>query len=109
MTFLGTDLIRVIEEVLPAKFGGTSINYQMVEEEDEEGHTHISVIVSPEVGAIYEDELIQTVLRELGKGKDTQRMMAQIWSQAGTLRLKRMRPLTTARGKLLPLHIQKRK
>ncbi len=109
MTFLGTDLIRVIEEVLPAKFGGTSVDYQMVEEEDEEGHTHMNILVSPEVGAINEGELIQTVLRELGKGKDTQRMMAQIWSQAGTLRVKRMRPLTTARGKLLPLHIQKRK
>jgi len=109
MTFLGTDLIRVIEEVLPAKFGGTSVDYQMVEEENEEGLTRISVIVSPEVGAIYEDELIQTVLHELGKGKDAQWMMAKVWSQARTLRLKRMRPLTTAGGKLLPLHIQKRK
>jgi len=109
MTFFGTDLLRIIEEVLPARFGGGSTNYQMVEEEDEKGHTRLSVIVSPEVGAINEDELIQTVLAEISRGKDTQRMMAEIWAQAKTLKVKRMQPFTTARGKLLPLHILKRK
>jgi len=107
MTFIGTDMLRIIEEVLPSKFGGASTDYQMVEEEDEKGQTRMSVVVSPEVGAIDEDELIQIVLAELGKGKDTQRMMAEVWSQAKTLRVKRIRPYTTAAGKLLPLHIQK--
>ncbi len=109
MTFIGTDLLRIIEEVLPAKFGGDSIDYQMVEEEDDRGHTRMSVLVSPEVGSIDEDELIQTILAELSKGRDTQRMMAEMWSQAKTLRVKRMRPHITAAGKLLPLHIHKEK
>jgi len=108
MTFIGTDLVRIIEEVLPARFGGSSTNYQMVEEEDEKGQTRMNIIVSPEVGAINEDELIKTVLAELSRGKDTQRMMAEVWAQAKTLRVKRIQPFTTARGKLLPLHILKR-
>ena len=33
MTFIGTDLVRIIEEVLPARFGGAFTNYQMAEEE----------------------------------------------------------------------------
>ena len=107
MSFVGTDLLRIIEEVLPAKFGGSSIDYQMVEEEDKKGHTWLSIFVSPEVGEIDEAELVQTVVSELSKGKDTQRMMAEIWSQADMLRVKRMRPLVTAVSKLLPLHIQK--
>ncbi len=107
MTFVGSDLVRIIEDILPSKFGGTSIDYQMVEEEDEQGHTHMSFVVSPEVGAIDENKLIQTVLAELGNGKDTQQMMAEVWSQSKTLRVKRMRPFTTARGKLLPLHIHR--
>jgi hypothetical protein len=37
MTFLDTDLIRVLEEVLPARFGGAPTDYQLVEEEAEEG------------------------------------------------------------------------
>lgn len=109
MTFFGSDLIRILEEVLPARFGGASIDYQMVEEEDENGYTRMSVIVSPSVGEIDETELIKTVLTELSIGKDTNRMMADVWSQSKTLRVKRMHPITTAGGKLLPLHIQRGK
>jgi hypothetical protein len=109
MSFVGTDLLRIIEEVLPAKFGGASIDYQMVEEEGERGRTWLSILVSPELGEIDEREVVQTVLSELSKGKDTQRMMTQIWSQAEILRVKRLPPLITAAGKLLPLHIQKAK
>jgi hypothetical protein len=109
MSFVGTDLLRIIEEVLPAKFGGASTDYQMVEDEDEGGRTRLSILASPEVGEIDEGELVHTILAELGKGKDTQRMMAEVWSQAEMLRVKRLRPLVTAAGKLLPLHIQKAK
>ena len=109
MTFIGTDLVRTIEEVLPAKFGGASTDYQMVEEEDEQGHTHMSLIVSPELGAIDEAELVKTVLAELSRGKDTERMMAEVWAKAGTLRVHRRRPFVTSRGKLMTLHIHKHK
>ncbi|MBA7566016.1 MAG: hypothetical protein GH159_00325 [Dehalococcoidia bacterium] len=106
MTFIGTDLLRIIEEVLPAKFGGASADYQMVEDEDERGHTRLNILASPEVGEIDEGKLVKTILAELSKGKDTQRMMAEMWSQAEILRVKRQRPFVTAAGKLLPLHIQ---
>jgi hypothetical protein len=109
MTFIGTDLVRIIEEVLPGKFGGVSADYQMLEEEDEQGHTRMSVVVSPRIGVIDETILIKTVLTELSGRKDSQRMMAQVWSQAETLRVKRMQPFSTARGKLMPLHIHKNK
>ncbi len=33
MTFLDTDVIRVLEEVLPGRFGGIPSDYQLVEEE----------------------------------------------------------------------------
>ena len=105
MTFIGTDLMKIIEEVLPVKFGGTSTDYQMVEEEDEQGHTHMSIVVSPELGAIDEAELIKTILTDLSKGKDGKRMMAEVWDQAKTLRVKRIRPFVTPSGKLMPLHI----
>jgi hypothetical protein len=107
MTFIGTDFVRIIEEVLPAKFGGASTDYQMLEEEDEASHTRMSVVASPKLGSLDEAEVIRTVLGELGKGRDNQRMMAEIWSKAGTLRVKRMLPFTTSAGKLMPLHIKK--
>jgi hypothetical protein len=107
MTFIGTDILRIIEEVLPAKFGGASADYQMVEDEDERGHTRLNILASPEVGEIDEGKLVKTIIAELSKGNDTQRMMAEMWSQAEILRVKRQRPFVTAAGKLLPLHIQK--
>jgi hypothetical protein len=107
MSFIGTDLVRIIEEVLPANFGGSSSDYQLVEEEDEGGYTRMSIIASPELGEIDESDLIKTILTELSRGTDTQRMMVEVWSKAATLRVKRLKPFTTPSGKLMPLHINK--
>jgi hypothetical protein len=109
MNFFGSDLVRIIEELLPVTFGGASVDYQMVEEEDGEGHTRLNLMVSPGVGTLDNEALIQTVLAELARGGDAQRMMAQVWSRAGTLRVMRRQPITTGSGKLLPLHIRKAK
>ncbi|MFC1992462.1 hypothetical protein ACFLV3_01455 [Chloroflexota bacterium] len=109
MTFVGTDILRIIEEMLPAKYGGASTDYQMVEEEDEKGRTRLIILVSPEVGEIDERQLVQTVISELSKGNDVRRMMAEMWSQADMLQVKRQRPFITAAGKLLPLYIQRTK
>jgi hypothetical protein len=107
MTFIGTDLVKIMEEVLPAKFGGASTDYQMLEEEDEKGLTHMSMLVSPKLGPIDESDMINTILTELSQGTDSQRMMTNVWAQAGTLQIKRTQPYTTAGGKLMPLHIRK--
>jgi phenylacetate-coenzyme A ligase PaaK-like adenylate-forming protein len=109
MTFLGTDLLRILEEILPTRFGGSSIDYQIVEEEDSDGQSYLNIIANPEIGSIDESQLIDTVLDELSEGKDTQRMMAAVWSKSNTIRVRRVKPYTTSRGKLLPLHIQKAK
>jgi hypothetical protein len=98
-----------MEEILPAKFGGASLDYQMVEEEDDHGRTRMSLLVSPKLGEIDEDELVKAVLGELSQGNDNQRMMVHVWDQAKTLRVKRMLPFVTMSGKLMPLHISKRK
>ena len=107
-----TDLVKLMEEVLPAEFGGSPTDYQFLEEEDERGFTRVSLAASPTVGSIDENALIATVLRELGKGlgyekKETYREAAEVWSQANTLQVKRMMPGTTAEEQVLPLHIKK--
>jgi hypothetical protein len=107
-TVFNSDLIRIIEDVLPHRFGGSSIDYQFIEEEDERGQTRMSLIVNPTVGEVNEGEIITTVLDELGRQGDNIRVMAEIWSQAGTLRVKRMEPVVSMRGKVLHLHLQKK-
>jgi hypothetical protein len=107
MSFIGTDVIRIVEQVLPTRFGGDSTSYQFLEEEDESGFTRLTLLVSPAVGAVDESKIVETVIAELGNG-EAKRMAAEIWSKAGTLRVRRAAPIPTERGKFLPLHIARR-
>ncbi len=107
VTFLGTELLRLVEEVLPAKFGGYPTDYQFVEEE-EKGLPKVNIIVSPRVGSIHEEALLALVFHVLRAvpGGD---IMSDQWRQAQTLQVIRREPYSTASAKILPLHIlQKR-
>lgn len=105
VTLVGNDMVRILEEVLPARFGGSALDYQLLEEEDERGFTRLSVVVSPRVELQDEAAVTDLVLEELGRGEADAGISKTIWSQAGTLRVRRMEPVWTSRGKLLPLHL----
>ncbi|MCD6583299.1 MAG: hypothetical protein J7K71_01255, partial [Candidatus Omnitrophica bacterium] len=109
MTFYGTELIKICEEILPTKFGGSSLDYQLVEEEDDTGLIRLNILVSPDVGQIDENKLIKTVLEELKRGKDSDKIMAKVWGEANTIRVKRDYPILTKGGKLYPLHIKSKR
>lgn len=109
MTFYGTDLVRIIEEVLPAKFGGNALTYQIVEETDENGLSRLVLAVDPAAGPMDESALVKTVLSELGKGGESQKMMAQVWSRLETIKVRRAAPSLTKMGKLYPLYINSRR
>ena len=108
MNLAEVDLTRIIDEVLPQKFGGDSTDYQIVEEEDEKGFTRLNIIVSPRIGDISERELLNTVLSELKSGK-IKALIPEIFLQVETFRVKRTYPISTKMGKILPLHIEKKK
>jgi hypothetical protein len=97
-----------LEEVLPARFGGSPLDYQLMEEEDEQGFTRLSLLISPRVGAVNEQSVIDTVLESLRRSSVSANLARAIWSQTQTLRVKRMDPIWTARGKLMPLHLLQR-
>lgn len=105
MSFLGTDLLRLIEDVLPARFGGDATRYQIVEEE-RGGLPAVELRVDPSVGALDEHELIVTALEALAAISPAHRMMAESWQRAGTLRVVRAAPLATSAAKILPLYVR---
>lgn len=107
VTLVGSEMVHILEEVLPARFGGSSLDYQLLEEEDEQGFTRLSLLVSPKVEISDEMAVIEAVLEALGRSSVAADLARAIWSQAGTLRVKRMEPIWTARGKLMPLHVQR--
>jgi hypothetical protein len=108
MTLVGTDLVRILEEVLPAKYGGAATDYQLLEEEDSQGQTHLSLIVSPTVGEVDEAEVIATVLSELRRVPHPGKLTAGFWAQATILRVERRTPLAQM-GKVMTLHLMKSK
>jgi hypothetical protein len=107
VTFLGTELLRLVEEVLPGRFGGYPTDYQLAEEE-EGGLPRVNIVISPRVGDVDEDTVLNTVYRALlpYPGGD---VMSERWQQGGMLRVVRREPYTTASAKILPLHILKGK
>jgi hypothetical protein len=101
-TFLGADLYELIEEILPRRFGGSAIDYQIVEREDQRGQPRYDLLVSPRVGAIDEQRLRQAFLRELAKRQNWYRWTTRIWDETGALRVIREQPVATPAGKVLP-------
>lgn len=108
VTLVGSEMVHVLENVLPARFGGTPLDYQFQEEEDGQGFTRLILAISPRVVIADEAEVVQVVLEALGKSSASANLARAMWSQAGTLQVKRAEPIWTARAKLNPLHLVQR-
>jgi hypothetical protein len=104
MNFSADDLVTLIEAVLPARFGGSPADYQLVEEEVD-GLTRVGIVVSPRLGPVDENSVIETVLAGLSSGPSYRAMMASIWRDGETLRVLRREPHATESAKVLPLHV----
>lgn len=106
MTFFAGDLVRVLEEVLPSRFGGGPLDYQAIEEEGKDGLSHLNLIVSPKVGKIEEKMLVRTVLEELTRNGGPSQMMARVWKEAGTVQVRREEPRPTKGGKVFSFQVE---
>ena len=105
MTFLDTDVIRVLDEVLPARFGGGPTDYQLVEEETADGLPRLRLLMRPEVGPADPAAVAEAFLAAIGPGAGAERIMAQVWRDGQVLRVERRAPLAAASGKILHLHV----
>jgi phenylacetate-coenzyme A ligase PaaK-like adenylate-forming protein len=106
MTFVQTDLIRVLEDALPARFGGTGADYQVLEHE-EDGITRLSLIISPRVGELDAGRARDVFLEALGRRGGLERMGAEFWRRAQTVVVRREWPKATSAGKILPFQIER--
>ena len=105
MTFLDTDVIRVLEEVLPERFGGAPTHYQLVEQDAEDGQSQLRLLVHPAVGALDPAAVREAFLTGVSQGPGGQRLMGLVWRDADLLCVERRAPLATASGKILHLHV----
>jgi hypothetical protein len=104
MTFLDRDVIRVLEEVLPGRFGGGRTDYQLIEDEAEDGRSTLRLLAHPEIGPLDSEAVADAFLRAIGGGSGVERVMELEWRQASLLCVERRPPLATPAGKILHLY-----
>jgi hypothetical protein len=103
MTLAGTDVLSILEEILPRRFGGSPGDYQLVEGEGI-AQTMMTLRVNPRTGASNADDIQRCFLDELKKlygGTLTARM----WQHAEAVHVVIAPPISTPTGKVLPLHL----
>ncbi len=104
MTFTMAFAQRLVEEVLPGRFGGAPTDYQLVEDRSG-GLTKVHVLAAPRVGPLDPAAVSDAAYAALGDGDDGAELMVRLWRDAETLGVIRREPHATARGKVLPVHV----
>jgi len=106
MNFLGADLLRLVEDVLPARFGGYPTDYQLAEQE-EQGLSRVNLLITPRRGPVDEQAVVAAVLDFLDAVPHARGPYGERWRDAGTLRVRREEPYATGASKVLALHVNK--
>jgi len=70
MTMVGSQVVRILEQVLPSRFGGSPLDYQVLEEEDEQGFTRLYLLIDPELGGIDRDAPGQACEADLDRPRE---------------------------------------
>ena len=109
MNYFYSDLFDLLEKTLPSEFGGGPGDYQLVEDEDNGGQTHLTLVIHPDVGDLREDRVLAQLRNAFSNGSRGNGFMTAVWADAGTFKLKRAIPYASPRGKILPLHLNHRR
>ncbi len=103
VTLLASEMEYVIEEVLPTRFGGSPLDYQLEESEDEDGLTRLTLVIHPNVELQSEREVTEAVLEALSNVSAAADVASASWKHGDSLRVRRSRPHTSG-GKQPLLH-----
>jgi len=107
MTFFDTDVVRILDEVLPSRFGGSATDYQLLEEEGQRGESILYLMVHPRLGAMDETAVASVFLESLSAGDGVSKVMGLNWQALKILRVKRQPPVCTGSGKILHLAVKR--
>lgn len=105
VTFARGTLIEFIERQLPARFGGTAVDYQLAEEELSDSTTALVLRVHPSVGPVDEAALTEALIQRLAVDGLSSRLHAGLLRSSNAVTVRREPPLATAGGKVLPFHL----
>jgi hypothetical protein len=104
MALLDSDVVTVLEEALPRRFGGGPADYQLIEDEGPDGQPRLRLLVHPRVGPLDPGSVVDAFLAGIGQDSGARRVGALTWRGARLLQVERRPPVTTGAGKILHLH-----
>jgi hypothetical protein len=104
MTFFDADVTHALDVVLPARFGGGSTDYQLVDEQTESGLPGMRLLVHPRLGPLDAEEIRQVFLDAIGGGSGVERVMEHVWHEAKLPIVDRSAPRVTRTGKTQHVH-----
>ena len=100
VTFIGSDILHVFEEILPRLFGGGPADYQLVEEQASDGRPRYRLLVDPNLGPLDDQAVISAFLGALSRLRRPYGFMVEQWTRVGALEVARLPPRPGARGKV---------
>jgi hypothetical protein len=103
MNLLDADLIGILDEVLPARFGGAPTHYQLIEEQGPNGQPRLRLLVDPAVGPVDPDAVVEAFLGAVSRGSGMERMTALTWRAGGFVTVERRSPESRRGDKILHL------
>jgi phenylacetate-coenzyme A ligase PaaK-like adenylate-forming protein len=104
VTLVGSDMETILEQTFPSKFGGSLLDYQLVEEEDEQGFTKLMLYVAPHIPIDDEQQLIDTLLNAMKHSAPSVQLAQPEYQQAQTIGVRRQQPMLTPRGKYFSIY-----
>jgi hypothetical protein len=107
MTFFDTDVIRVLDEVLPARLGGVPTDYPLLGEEADDGRPQLRLLVHPRLGPLNADAITECFLTAIGSALTVEQVMSSLRRDAKVLYADRRIPQGTDAGKILHLHLSR--
>lgn len=102
-TLTGADLIQIVEEVLPMRFGGGPGDYQLTEE-DTGSQTRLRLVVRPGASARSSEDVRTGFLEAVGRLYGGSLAVRQ-WKHADSVVVVRAEPFATQSGKVPSLHL----
>lgn len=106
MTISDSQIIHVLDEVLPARFGGGPTDYQLAEGETSDGRAALWLRVHPRLGPLDHWSIRETFLSAVGNESGIERVMERLWREAELLTVEREPPVAQENGKIQ--HLWKR-
>jgi hypothetical protein len=103
ITLMGSDIVSILENALPQRFGGGPGDYQLVEY-DGDRQAQVELRISSRTGVRSPAAVRDSLLHEI-RGCYGGSLASRVWTHSGGLQAIIAEPFATRGGKVLPLHL----